>query len=292
MARKTPPPSPQPAQLSADQMRIAIPKLRRRIEELATFDPNSITDRSDPRPDAIEKKIDDSLVEILGPDTLDYRRFRVGSLDRGPIIMGGTPIHEARKGYERGKADALSKLQTLIEIFEEKLADSEQGLSPASTSFQPRLQTAGADTMKAFVVHGQDEATREAIARFLERLHIEPVILHEQANEGRTVIEKLEYYGDVRFAVVLLTPDDEGRKAKPEEPLRPRARQNVLLELGYFVGKLGRSRVCALHRGALEIPTDYLGVLYVPFDESGGWQLRLAKELKAAGFDIDMNKAI
>jgi predicted nucleotide-binding protein len=141
------------------------------------------------------------------------------------------------------------------------------------------------------LVHGHDEAARETVARFLERAGIEPVILHEQASQGKTVIEKLEHYGAVGFAVVLLTPDDEGREIAGAEQLRPRARQNVVLELGYFIGKLGRDRVCALHRGDVDIPTDYLGVLYVRIDD-GGWQLSLAKELRAAGFDIDMNKVI
>ena len=123
MARKIPPQNPQPARLTADEMRDAIPKLKRRIEELNSFDPDSINDRSDPRPDSIEQKIDDTLVEILGADTLDYRRFRVSSLDRAPIVGGGIPLQELRKGYGRGKADAISKLQTLVELFEEKLAD-------------------------------------------------------------------------------------------------------------------------------------------------------------------------
>ena len=102
----------------------------------------------------------------------------------------------------------------------------------------------------------------------------------------------MEHYSNVGYAVVLLTPDDVGRKKAEGELYRDRARQNVILELGYFTGKLGRNRVCALHRGSVEIPTDYLGVVYVPLDEGGGWQLRLARELKAAGFEIDMNKAV
>ena len=145
---------------------------------------------------------------------------------------------------------------------------------------------------KVFIVHGHDEGAREMMARYLEKLELEPIILHEQPSGGRTIIEKLEHYADVGYAVVLLTPDDEGRKKAKDELLRDRARQNVLLELGYFIGKLGRSRVCALHRGSVEIPTDYLGVLYVQLDEGGGWQLRVARELKAAGYDIDMNKAV
>lgn len=141
---------------------------------------------------------------------------------------------------------------------------------------------------KVFVVHGHDEGAREAVARFLERLDFEPIILHEQANQGRTVIEKIEAHGDVGFAVVLLTPDDSG--GPKDGNLSPRARQNVLLELGFFIGSLGRSRVCALKRGDLEIPSDFGGVVYEPFDAGGGWKSALGRELQAAGFEIDWNK--
>ena len=97
----------------------------------------------------------------------------------------------------------------------------------------------------------------------------------------------MEAHGDVGFAVVLLTPDDEGC-ANGGTPA-PRARQNVVLELGYFVGRLERNRVCALKRGAVEIPSDFEGVVYVPFD-GGAWKQTLGKELAAAGFEIDWNK--
>jgi predicted nucleotide-binding protein len=145
---------------------------------------------------------------------------------------------------------------------------------------------------RVFIVHGHDELARETVARFLEKLHTEVVILHEQVSHGMTIIEKLEKYSDVGFAVILLTPDDEGRKAADGEVVKPRARQNVILELGYFVGRLGRKRVLALHSGALELPSDYLGVVFVTLDPSGGWRLTLAKELKNAGFQIDMNDAL
>ena len=110
----------------------------------------------------------------------------------------------------------------------------------------------------------------------------------KQATGGRTIVEKLEHHGDVGFAVVLLTPDDVGGVSKDE--LKPRARQNVILELGYFLARLSRRKVCALHRGGIEIPSDYMGVIYVPYDDGGGWRLHLGKELKEAGFTIDMNK--
>lgn len=145
---------------------------------------------------------------------------------------------------------------------------------------------------KVFLVHGHDNAARETVARFIEKIKLNPIILHEQPNAGRTLIEKLEHNAEVGFAIVILTPDDEGRVKLQDEKLRDRARQNVILELGYFVGKLGRNRVCALHKGSVEIPSDYLGVLFVSMDDAGGWQLKLAKELKEAGFFVDMNKVV
>ena len=140
------------------------------------------------------------------------------------------------------------------------------------------------------MVHGHDDAVREAIARFISKLDITPVILHEEASEGRTIVEKLEHHGDVGYAIVLLTPDDVGGTSP--DKLQSRARQNVVLELGYFFGRLGRDHVCALYKGELELPSDFLGVIYIPFDSGGGWRLPPAKELKAAGLSVDMNKAI
>ena len=104
-------------------MRQAIAKLRHRIEELEAFDPNLIQDRSDPLPKSLQQKTDATLVEILGPDTLDYKRFHIGRLDRAPVIRGGIPLPEIRQGFVRGKAEAISQLQTLIDLFEEKLSE-------------------------------------------------------------------------------------------------------------------------------------------------------------------------
>ena len=144
-------------------------------------------------------------------------------------------------------------------------------------------------TDRAFVVHGHDNAAKESVARFLEKLGIKAIILHEQPSGSRSLIEKLEHYSDVGFAIVLLTPDDEGRARASSEDLRPRARQNVILELGYFIGRLKRARVCALHK-EVDIPSDMLGVVYVPLDEAGAWRYAVARELREVGFSIDMNK--
>lgn len=144
-----------------------------------------------------------------------------------------------------------------------------------------------------FVVHGRDEGLRESVARALERLTFDPLILADQPNAGRTVIEKFEDNAlDVGFAVVILSPDDYGRG--PDDGEFPdqanRARQNVVLELGYFMGKLGRSRVAALYKPGTELPSDIHGLGYVPIDDGGAWRFKLAGELAAAGYDVDLNR--
>lgn len=144
---------------------------------------------------------------------------------------------------------------------------------------------------KVFIVHGHDGEARETVARFLGNIGFEPIILNEQANKGRTIIEKVEANADVGFAVVLLTPDDFGR-AKDDADLEPRARQNVLLELGYFMARLGRDKVCALRKGNVSIPSDFAGVVWEVMDDTGGWKQKLARELVAAGHIVDWNKVM
>lgn len=142
-----------------------------------------------------------------------------------------------------------------------------------------------------FIVHGKDEPAKESVSRFIERINLNPIILHEKANANRTIIEKLEHYSNVGFAIVLLTPDDKGSSKDEPDGVKPRARQNVIFELGYFIGKLGRENVCALYKEGVELPSDYQGVLYLPMD-ANEWQLPLAREIKQAGIEIDLNKVI
>lgn len=152
---------------------------------------------------------------------------------------------------------------------------------------------------KIFIVHGHDEEAKQTVARFLEKLDLEVAILHEQADRGKTIIEKLEANSsdvDIGYAIVLLTPDDlgvavaEGEKTTPRSLLKQRARQNVILELGYFIAKLGRERVRALYVDGVELPSDYQGVLYTKYDSTGAWKLELAREIEAAGIELDLNR--
>lgn len=210
---------------------------------------------------------------------------------------GAFPANATEAFWERHRAESLQKQLTVLEGLSEIL-DTEISLdSPPGGNALPGRSTPSVGQKptnnQAFLVHGHDTAVLEGTARFLEKLGVTPVILHELPDRGRTIIEKFVDHSDVPFAVVLLTADDRGGPfAAALNDLQPRARQNVLFELGYFIGRLGRNRVCALYREGVEIPSDYSGVLFVSLDDAGAWKLRLAREMKAAGLEIDMNRAL
>lgn len=208
------------------------------------------------------------------------------------ISMGYGPSAqpwEYQDGVRKNIEHSVALLREAQRVLHEDLADA-QHEAKAAPAAPVHVSEKVSPSRRVFVVHGHDGEARELVARFLKSMDFEPVILHEQANQGGTVIEKFEANSDVGFAVVLLTPDDLGRSLKEEE-LKPRARQNVLLELGYFIGHLGRNKVCALKRGDVELPSDYVGVVWEKMDDGGGWKLALARELKAAGHEVDLNKA-
>lgn len=143
---------------------------------------------------------------------------------------------------------------------------------------------------KVFIVHGHDGEAKERTARFIEKLGFEAIILHEQASRSMTIIEKIENYSnDVGFGIVLYTPDDMGNVKYEAEKgeLKYRARQNVVFEHGFLIGKIGRKNVTPLVEGAIELPNDISGIVYI---NDKDWQLDVAKEMKAAGYDIDFNK--
>lgn len=147
------------------------------------------------------------------------------------------------------------------------------------------------DLTQVFIVHGHDGEAKERTARFVEKLGFEAIILHEQASRGRTIIEKIEKYSNVGFAIVLYTPDDLGsvKAAAEKGELMPRARQNVVFEHGYLIGKLGRESVVPLVAGHIELPNDISGMVYISDKD---WQVDIAKEMKDAGYEIDFNKLL
>lgn len=142
---------------------------------------------------------------------------------------------------------------------------------------------------KVFIVYGHDVEAREQLELLLRRMKLEPVILQNLPVGGDTIIEKLEGNLDVRYACVLLTPDDEGHATGSPKDKRFRARQNVVLELGMFLVRLGRKRVAILHKGNLELPSDINGLIYIQFNKRvDEVKDRLGAELQEAGFPINI----
>jgi predicted nucleotide-binding protein len=261
-----------------------IARLQERIDALKAFDFQVLKkDGTMPELAALSVAIAGTLERCFGKDTSAYRRYKPATALR--------PIQQRSYGNEFYLRQEVSEhfdrsvalLQDAQRALREELEDVEHAA--------PQLVVPAAPFSRSvFVVHGHDEGAREAVARFLEKIDFKAIILHEKANLGRTVIEKIEAHGDVQFAVVLLTPDDMGC-VKGGEP-EPRARQNVLLELGYFMARLTRKNVCVLKRGEVEIPSDFAGVVWEAMDAAGAWKKSLCRELDAVGFEIDWKKAM
>jgi predicted nucleotide-binding protein len=258
-------------------------KIQRRIEDLRGFNATSVMMRSDASVSAITAKVNGTLRDVLGGESLEYQAFHI-DLDTLPLFMGGGfTATDVQTNLRQNLAGSITKLCTLIDMLNEKMEDAEPDVLPSGHAVKQ-------STRRVFVVHGHDDGLKETVARYLGKLSLDPIILHEKANEGRTIIEKFEAHAEVDFAVVLFTPDDVGFPTGKKDEAKSRPRQNVILELGFFIGRLGRRNVCVLHKGDMEMLSDIAGVLYVPVDPSGNWQLLLAKELKTAGLEIDMNK--
>lgn len=156
------------------------------------------------------------------------------------------------------------------------------------SSPKKKINVKNPNTKEVFIVHGHNEELKVKVARTLERLGLKPIILHEQSNEGQTVIEKFEKHSNVNFAIVLLTYDDHG-DIKSSNDKNKRARQNVILELGYFIAKISRKNVMPLYEEGVELPSDISGILYTLIDKTESWKFKLVKELKSAGYSVDAN---
>ncbi len=204
------------------------------------------------------------------------------------------PYSDVSETFSYAKAtrfyEVSPKVAALLEIMIEEIEEYWEDGTPILKTTDPVKAPSGPPQGKnVFIIHGHDTGAKEEVARFISKLGLNPIILHEHASQGKTVIEKFEQHADVSYAIALLTPDDIGASNADREHLRSRPRQNVLFEFGYFIGKLGRQFVCGLVKGDVEIPSDYSGVLYINFNAFGAWKLELVKELRAAGLQVDVN---
>jgi predicted nucleotide-binding protein len=202
------------------------------------------------------------------------------------VYNRSSPLEEANKRTAHLK-EKVSALKSIIQQIGERL-EIEQQDEPSSASDKQMPLPLGNEV---FIVHGHNSSIKEATARLILQLGLKPVILHEQNDGGRTVVEKLEQHASsASFAVVLLTGDDIGRSLDaPAEDAKPRARQNVILELGLFVGLLSRKRVRIIYEDGVDLPSDIAGVLYTKYDAEGIWKYAIGKELKAAGFQVSLD---
>lgn len=207
------------------------------------------------------------------------------------ILSEGTSEHTFHKAYADGLRRASAVLRSMIDEIEEYWDDDVQ---PSASDTHAGAEQSAVGT-RVFVAHGRDDGVKQMVARFIGNLGLDPVILQEQPNEGRTIIEKLEESAQsVAYAIILCTPDDLGGLVTDADAgaLQPRMRQNVVFELGFFTGAIGRSRVCLLAKGDFEMLSNYAGVTYTKWDDAGGWQIKLAQDLRKAGLPVDLNRIL
>lgn len=203
-------------------------------------------------------------------------KFEIDMIWNGVTMQGGfsSLVHRKSMLHERYMTDVTKDILRPLKQNVSKNIDSNH----VDANFLISNQ-------KIFLVHGRDGEAKSEVARFIQMIGLEPIILHEQANNGNTLIEKIEEHTDVGFGIILYTPCDIGGLSKDE--LKPRARQNVIFEHGYLLAKLGRKRVAALVKANVESPSDISGMVYIKHDDNNGWKFDLIKELIALGYNID-----
>ena len=259
---------PAPAEADGD-----VGKLRSRIAEIRQLKADGAR-WNDGKKEAVERHVRSTVRDVFGPDSREFQEFEHFEINQGSWNIDWSDA-QYQQQFLAGIPYSVDRLEGLIAQVKERDRHHVGKVAPS------HLSSSGV-SRRVFVVHGHDDSAKDATVQVLDQLGLDPVILHEQPSEGRTIIEKFEKYADVSFAVVLFTPDDLGyNKGKSPNDAQPRARQNVVFELGFFIAKLGRRGVCVLRKGKTEILSDYQGVLFVPMDDDDEWRSTLAREIKA-----------
>lgn len=239
------------------------------IDELIAQNVSSST----PKFKAWRAKAERFLLKKYGEKSYEVKNFKSFSFS-----LMCYSFDTSENDFIKACKDDLCSVKAIFEQYLEDMQDENELL--AENEYITK------DYSKVFIVHGHDGELKEAVARVIERQGIKPIILSEQVNRGATIIEKIEVNSNVNGAICLFTSDDLGR-AKKESTDNPRARQNVVFEAGYFVGKLGRENVILISDGNIELPSDLQGVVY---SNKSDWKINVLKELKAIGYYIDYNK--
>lgn len=221
------------------------------------------------------------LVHALGDEVAQTVEFKTISY-WPPLIVSGMAESVYQESYESGLQRARTALQSIYDEVQEYFDD--QNIEQKQAVERQTLPLG----KEVFIVHGHDNEMLLKVKEFLTKSGLHPIVLREQPNEGRTIIEKFENEAaSTGFAVVLLTPDDVGRDVNEVNGENPRARQNVVFEMGYFIGKFGRRKVAVICDPSVERPGDVAGVVYIDNTSGNDWKIDLMKELRAAGYDVD-----
>ena len=242
-------------------------KLYNEIDELNNKDSSSDSDFK-----AWKTDVQLCLSGLYGENSIQFKNFN--SRHFSPMVIGGNT--DWHKPYVRDLETTKKEFERYICDFEEEGINTNMGKNRTSNN-------------KVFIVHGHDGELKEKVARRLEQQGIEAIILSEQVNRGRTIIEKLEAYSDVNVAIILFTQDDLGVAKEEKGNEKYRARQNVVFEAGYFMGYLGRENIIMIADENVEIPGDLSGMVYTTRDS---WEFEMLKELNAAGMKVNMNKLL
>lgn len=250
-------------------------KLKAIIDEIDVLIQSHVTS-SDPNFVTWETKTERLLKKIYGENSDEYSHF----LNTYFVPMVCT-LDTSDYDYIVACADGLKSTKA---VFTAYLFDMEDEM--VGSKMKDNLTNNTIDFSKVFIVHGHDEALKQSVARLIEKQGIGAIILNEQANGGKTIIEKFEEYSDVGAAICLFTSDDEGKENNGKN-LNPRARQNVVFEAGYFMGKLGREKTIILAQNGVELPSDMQGIVYT---DRENWKFKTLKELKAIGYEIDYER--
>ena len=249
-------------------------KLQKLITDAKSLIEKQVTN-SDAEFEAWEVNVRRFLKKKYGEKSIEYKKFDDTSFFSGCWRLD-TPEDEFHNDCVNSCRGGLEKTIAILQSYLDDFSNSD---TIEKKQFQSNMA-------KVFIVHGHDGELKESVARIIEKQGIEAIILSEKANQGRTIIEKFEDYSDVGGAICLFTADDVG-SIKTTEKNNPRARQNVVFETGYFMGKLGRNHVVILADQGVEMPSDLSGVVYT---NTTSWQVDLLKELKAMEYIVDFNK--
>ena len=258
-------------------MRIYLEKMKKLITEAehTTYENGELD---------IIHQIAEKYISTIFVHRSDYL-LRLSGILYTPFFLKDATEDDYKESFNKGKKELIKLLK--VAVAEMQINEIEEK--------NVKNQEVHNNSNKIFIVHGHNDLMKNEVARTIDNLKLKPIILHEQPNKGRTIIEKFTEYTDVAYAIVLFSADDIAYpKSKSPDNAQYRARQNVIFELGFFIGKLGRERVIVLHEAGvdIEVLSDYHGVLYVIYDTLGAWKTKLVQELRESGIPVDANKIV